>query len=107
VRSEEVVVVMTVVTNVVLREGEEPAWDEAMRDRLEAARARPGWIAAQILIPLDAPDRRTIIGTWESRADWEAWHTDAFKATRERLEELEAEPGEPIWYEVTVHLHRE
>ena len=99
---------MTIVTHVTLREGEEPAWDDAMRARLEAARGRPGWISAQLLIPLDAPNRRTIIGTWETRAEWEAWHTDeAFTGTRERLEGLQAEPAETTWFEVLTEVHRE
>jgi heme-degrading monooxygenase HmoA len=32
---------------------------------------------------------RTIVGTWESRDAWEAWHgEDAFRETRERLDGL-------------------
>lgn len=92
---------MSVVTHVTLQEGQEPAWDEAMRTRLEAAQGRPGWIAAQVLIPLDEPNARTIIGTWDSRADWEAWHTDkAFLSTREKMEALHVKPAETTWFEV-------
>jgi heme-degrading monooxygenase HmoA len=98
---------MTVVTHVILREGDEPAWDDAMQARLEAARGRPGWVAAQLLIPLDSPNRRTIAGTWETRADWEAWHTDpAFAETRERLEGLQTESAETTWFEVLVDVRR-
>jgi heme-degrading monooxygenase HmoA len=99
---------MTVVTHVTLQEGQEPAWDEAMRTRLEAAHGRPGWIAAQVLIPLDGLNRRTIIGTWDSRADWEAWHADeAFISTREKLEGLQVKPAETTWFEVIGHFTRE
>jgi len=39
---------MTIVTRVKLREGCEPRWDAAMRERLEAARNQAGWIAGQV-----------------------------------------------------------
>ena len=53
------------------------------------------------LIPTPGPGDPVIIGTWETRAHWEAWHEDpAFTETRERLEGLQAEPSEMRWYEV-------
>ena len=96
---------MTIVTRVKLKEGTEPEWDAAMSARLSAARHRPGWVSAQLLMPLDALNRRVIVGTWETRAAWEAWHTDpAFAETRQRLEGLEAEPSEHWWHEVVTAL---
>lgn len=92
---------MTVVTYMALREGAEPEWDEAMRRRLATATGRRGFVRSQVAIPLDALHRRVIIGTWRTRADWEAWHNDpAFLADRQRLETLEAEPGTTHWHEV-------
>jgi heme-degrading monooxygenase HmoA len=92
---------MTIVTHVTLREGMEPAWDAAMRERLLAVRDQPGWIGGQIAMPLDGPNRRVVIGTWQTRAHWEAWHADPkFSATRRRLEGLEAGPREDWWHEV-------
>jgi heme-degrading monooxygenase HmoA len=94
---------MTVVTVVTLKQGSEPEWDAAMRDRLEAARDQPGWLGGQLAMPVDRLDQRVIIGTWETRAHWEAWHEDpAFTETRERLEGLQAEPSEMRWYEVVT-----
>ena len=94
---------MTIVTHVSLKPGNEPEWDAAMRKRLEAARSQEGWIAGQILIPLDDANRRILVGTWETRAHWEAWHQDhEFAATRERLEGLES--GRSEWYEVLVDV---
>src|SRR5262249_48078148 len=61
------VAMMTIVTRVKLKEGSEPRWDAAMRERLEAARSQPGWIAGQVAIPVDALDERVIIGTWQTR----------------------------------------
>ncbi len=61
---------MTIVTHVTLKEGAEPEWDAAMRERLESARARPGWVGSQLLMPLDALNKRVIVGTWETRAEW-------------------------------------
>ena len=92
---------MTVITYVTIKEGDEPAWDDAMRERLENARGRDGWVGGQLVMPLDVLNRRAIIGTWRTRADWEAWHGDeAFQATRERLAGLEAAPSETTWFEV-------
>jgi heme-degrading monooxygenase HmoA len=97
---------MTIVTTVTLREGAEPTWDEAMRARLEAARGQQGWIGGQLLMPIDGLNKRVIVGTWETRADWEAWHRDpAFAQTREKLDGLETRPSEHAWHEVLVDLH--
>jgi heme-degrading monooxygenase HmoA len=98
---------MTIVTHVTLREGSEPEWDATMRDRMTAACERRGWIGAQLLIPLETPNQRVIVGTWETRAAWEAWHNDPdFTATRSQLEGLEAAPSRHDWYEVIEDLHR-
>ena len=94
---------MTVVTHVTLKSGSEPEWDAAMRERLAAAGGRPGWIGGQLLIPLDGHNKRAVIGTWESRADWEAWHEDeTFTETRERMDGLQEGRSETAWYEVVV-----
>ena len=96
---------MTIVTRVKLKEGSEPHWDAAMRERLEAARNQPGWVAGQVAIPIDALAERVIIGTWQTRADWEAWHTDkSFAETRKRMEGLETGPGEQWWHEVVLDV---
>jgi heme-degrading monooxygenase HmoA len=95
---------MTVTTHVELRPGAEPQWDEAMRARLEAASNEAGWIGGQLLIPLDALNSRVIVGTWETRADWERWHqSEAFAATREQLADLEIASQQTRWYE-TIFL---
>jgi len=94
---------MTVITRVALAPGAEPEWDEAMRERLKAAHGRPGWIGGQLLIPLDGLNRRVIVGTWGSRADWEAWHEDeAFQGTRQRMKGLEQGESEMDWFEVVT-----
>lgn len=96
---------MTIVTHVTLKQGSEPEWDAAMRERLEAARGRPGWVGGQLLIPLDTLDRRVIVGTWQTRADWEAWHADAaFAETRKRMRGLEDGPSEQWWHEVVLDV---
>src|SRR4051794_30433394 len=96
---------MTIVTHVTLREGSEPEWDAAMRERLAAVKGRPGWICTQLLIPNDGIHRRVIIGTWHTRADWEAWHKDpAFAETRRELDGLESAPRQEWWHEVMLDL---
>ena len=92
---------MTVITRAALTSGAETEWDETMRERLKAAHGQAGWVGGQLLVSVDEPNRRVIVGTWQSRADWEAWHDDpAFKDTRERMEGLQQGPDEMEWFEV-------
>lgn len=96
---------MTIVTVVTLQEGNEPEWDAAMSDRLEAAKGQPGWLGGQLAMPLDRLDQRAVIGTWETRAHWEAWHDDpAFAQTRDRLEGLQSQPPVTRWFEVLADV---
>jgi heme-degrading monooxygenase HmoA len=96
---------MTIVTHITLKQGNEPEWDEAMRERLDGARQQPGWIGGQLLIPLDRLEKRVIVGTWETRAAWEAWHQDpTFAETRKRLDGLEAGASEHWWHEVMLDI---
>ena len=98
---------MTIVTHVHLREGAGRDWDAAMRTRLSAAKKRPGWVGGQLLRPSDKPDRRVIVGTWRTRADWEAWHQDPqFAETRRRLDGLENGPAEHWWHEVVLDVRK-
>jgi heme-degrading monooxygenase HmoA len=93
---------------VTLKTGSEPEWDAAMRERLTAARGRPGWVAAQLLIPLDGQNKRVVVGTWQSRADWQAWHEDeAFAETRARMEGLQEGESAMSWHEVVVDARGE
>ena len=92
---------MTIIVRVTLNEGAEPEWDAAMRERFEAATSHEGWLGGQLCMPLERLDQRVIIGTWQTRAHWEAWHNDpTFQETRERLDDLQAEAGEVSWHEV-------
>ena len=100
---------VTIVTDVQLKEGSEQDWDAAMRERMEAAKKQPGWVGGQMLEPEDDPRRRVIVGTWETRDDWEKWHEDPeFAETREELEGLvmgasaipTSEPGH--WYQEPI-----
>jgi heme-degrading monooxygenase HmoA len=92
---------MTIVTHVELKPGAEGEWDRAMHERLRAAEERDGWVAGQLLRPIDKPHDRVIVGTWQSREAWEAWHRDAtFRETRTRLDGLEARPARESWHEV-------
>ena len=96
-------IVMTIVTHVKIEPGKEPGWDEAFRRRVETAKAQPGWIAVQLAIPADAANERVVIGTWETRADWEAWHaTDVFQDTRMLMEGVEVEERRDWWHEVVL-----
>lgn len=92
---------MTIVTRVRLRAGSTEQWDRAMHKRVQAARDARGWISAQLLKGVDDDLQRAIIGVWESKEDWTAWHDDeAFRETREELSGVEEGPQESVWFEV-------
>src|SRR6202521_4929990 len=98
---------MTIVTHVHLKEDGGRDWDAAMRSRLTAAKKRPGWVGGQRLRQSDQPDRRVIVGTWKTRADWEAWHHDPqFAETRRKLDGLESGPAEHWWHEVVLDVRK-
>jgi heme-degrading monooxygenase HmoA len=98
---------MTIVTHVRIRAGQEPAWDAAMKERIAAAKDQAGFVAVQLCIPIDAMNERVIIGTWENRADWETWHdSEAFRATRAQLEEQDAKRRREWWHEVVLNTTR-
>jgi heme-degrading monooxygenase HmoA len=98
---------MTVITHHALRDDAAAReWDAAMDARLSAARDQPGWLGGQLLRALNDGMLRTIVGTWESREQWENWHgEEAFRETRERLEGLQSRPSETTWYEVIEQRH--
>ena len=92
---------MTVISETTIEPGQEPAWDKAFAERLADAENQPGWINVQLLIPLDAPNKRVVVGTWESRAAWEAWHTtEGFQRTRKQLDAVKQSDSREQWHEV-------
>lgn len=95
---------VTTVSEVNLREGSEAAWDDLMRERLEAVKGRSGWISGQVLKPAEGSGtKRIVLGTWESREAWAAWHHDPeFLKARERLDQLETGRREQWWHEITA-----
>ncbi|GBD16304.1 hypothetical protein HRbin26_01199 [bacterium HR26] len=99
---------MTVITEVTIEPGQEPQWDRAFQERIDDVRNQPGWIEVQLLIPVDAPNKRVVVGTWRSRADWEAWHeTEVFKKTKEIMDAVEQQKGEDRWFEVVTRQSAE
>ena len=99
---------MTVITRVKLAAGNETEWDQAMQERLKAAPSQPGWIGGQLLMPAEGTNERVIVGTWESREHWKAWHDDpAFQETRQRLEGLQQGPDEMEWLEVVTEAREQ
>lgn len=92
---------MTVITESTIRPGNEARWDSAFRERLQAAQSQPGWRALQVLIPEGEPNKRVIVGTWESREAWERWHAaNPFQQTRQQLDHLDVSDGQARWFEV-------
>ena len=99
---------MTVITRVRLTAGSESEWDQAMQERLKAAPGQPGWIGGQLIVPLESTNERVIVGTWETRADWETWHEDpAFQETRQRMEGLQEGADQMEWFEVVTEAREQ
>ena len=97
----------TIVTHVHLKPGAGRDWDAVMRKRLSAAKKRPGWVGGQLLRPPDKEDKRVIVGTWRTRADWDGWHHDpTFAETRQRLDGLESAPAEHWWHDVVLDVRK-
>ena len=96
---------VTIVTDIQLKDGAEQEWDSIMKERMAAAKTRPGYVSGQVLSSDDKPHGRLIVGTWQSRTDWEDWHRDPlFAETREHLDDLVAGPAEhSSWHDVLVH----
>ena len=98
---------MTVMTTTRLRAGAEAEWDAAMRSRFDSAREHAGWISGQLLTSDDDTSTRLIVGTWQSREDWQEWHSDpAFLDQRATLERLEEEPSRSQWFDVVADALR-
>ena len=94
---------VTVVTQVRLKDGREAEWDEVFAKRVQAAREQKGFEFVQLCRPEAAPGERVIVGCWHSQDDWKSWHEDpAFLETRAELEESNDESGHSRWYEVVV-----
>lgn len=97
---------MTVITTMTIPSGTEEDWDSLISERFESAHNRPGWVSGQLLAPTHAPETRLIVGTWRSRDDWEAWHSDpAFLEQRTKLEGIGAQQDATTWYDVVAHAH--
>jgi heme-degrading monooxygenase HmoA len=96
---------VTVVTEIQLKQGSESQWDRIMRERMAAATKHSGWVSGQLLQPDDDPRRRVIVGTWQSRDDWKQWHTDPrFQTTRAQLDQLVSGPEDCSWHDVVLDL---
>lgn len=92
---------MSVMTETRVKSGQEAAWDRAYHERADDARAQPGWMALQLLVPEDDPQRRVVVGTWRNREDWVRWHaTDVFARTRAMLDAASEDDGTERWFVV-------
>ena len=94
---------MTVISETTVRPGSERDWDRAYHERAADAPRQDGWIDLHLLIPVDAPRQRVVVGTWRDRDAWERWHdTETFRRTRAALDSATESHGEDRWFEVVV-----
>jgi heme-degrading monooxygenase HmoA len=98
---------VTVVTKVRIKDGREGEWDEVFTERARAARDQDGFVFVQLCRPDGSRGERVVVGTWQTRDDWEAWHTDeTFLETRRQLEEIPDENEGTEWWDVVVEERR-
>jgi len=96
---------VTIVTEIGLKDGAGTQWDAIMHQRMAAAKDHPGWIGGQLLKPTGDPGRRVIVGTWRTRDDWSAWHAAPdFQETRAKLDALVRGPEAHVWHDVVMSL---
>src|SRR4051812_48714788 len=94
---------MTVMTEVTVKQGREADWDRAYRERADDARTQLGWVDLHLLIPADEPNTRVVVGTWQDRAAWEHWHsTEGFQRTREALNDATESHSPERWFNVVT-----
>ena len=99
---------LTIITEVELREGADREWDAIMGARMNEAKKRPGWVGGQLLCSDEDPKRRVIVGTWKTRADWKEWHQDPlFAETRRQLDTLVGAPERHTWHDVRLDVRKE
>lgn len=99
---------MTVITRVQLDADQAEAWDEAMIRRMRTAESVDGWVSGQVLTPEAEPTRRVIVGVWETREHWKAWHEDpTFEETRADLDSMGVDDGDSVWHEPIYSAVRE
>ncbi len=92
---------MTVITETTVKQGREVDWDRAYQERAADARNQPGWVDLHLLVPVDDPLKRLVVGTWQDRASWERWHsTETFQQTRDRLNDATEKHGDDRWFNV-------
>lgn len=92
---------MTVISETTVRAGREGDWDRAYRERAADARRQDGWTDLHLLIPVDAPRNRVVVGTWRDRQAWERWHdTETFRRLRGALDGATESHGADRWFEV-------
>jgi heme-degrading monooxygenase HmoA len=98
---------MTIVTQVELKDGAEREWDAIMAARMTEAKKRTGWVGGQLLLSEEDPRTRVIVGTWKDRADWEEWHQDPlFAETRRQLDALVNGAEQHGWYDALLDVRK-
>lgn len=92
---------LTVITETTIRQGSAAEWDRAYHERAADARSQPGWVDLHLLIPEDDERTRVVVGIWQDRLAWEAWHaTDTFQRTRSALDAATESHGSERWFRV-------
>ncbi len=98
---------VTIITEVEVRDGADREWDAIMAARMTKAKKRPGWVGGQLLSSDDEPAKRVIVGTWKTRADWEEWHHDPlFAETRRQLDALVNGSERHEWHDVLLDVRK-
>jgi heme-degrading monooxygenase HmoA len=80
-------------------------WDSQWLERAEGARRFPGWKGAELLVPVDRPNERVIVGWWATREDFDHWRSSSeWESGEEQLRQHQLGSPEIEWHEVRTHL---
>ena len=74
---------VTIMTEIQVKPGSEPQWDELMRERMSTARKHSGWVGGQLLQPEGDPHRRVIVGRGRPATTGRSGTTTLNSRTRE------------------------
>lgn len=59
--------------------------------------------STRFLIPVDGPQKRTVVGIRQDREFWKRWHTtESFQHTHHQLNGVSTDDGNERWYKVVV-----
>jgi heme-degrading monooxygenase HmoA len=97
-----------VLGRVIVRSDSAAEWEAKWSARAEGARQFPGGGGAELLMPVDHPDERVIVGWWTTRENFDHWRASPdWEASEQQLQKLQGGAPEIHWYELRSRIELE